>query len=85
VRALAAATDNIGMFFGEDAFIAFGAVLLIQRFYADHGVDLQPAAIAVWCLPTAVAAFLIHGVRIAVFQLRLERRLARERPPEPPC
>ena len=33
VRALAAATDNVGMFFGEDVFIAFGAVLIIQAFY----------------------------------------------------
>ncbi len=30
VRALAAATDNIGRFFGEDVFLAFGGVLLIQ-------------------------------------------------------
>lgn len=30
VRALAAATDNVGLFFGEDVFLAFGAVLLIQ-------------------------------------------------------
>src|SRR5436190_21064940 len=33
VRALAAATDNVGVFFGEDVFLAFGAVLLIQSFY----------------------------------------------------
>jgi uncharacterized membrane protein len=35
VRALAAATDNIGVFFGEDVFLAFGAVLLIQTFYKN--------------------------------------------------
>ena len=32
IRAFAAATDNTGLFFGEDIFIAFGAVLLIQEF-----------------------------------------------------
>ena len=32
VRASAAATDNIGLFFGEDVFVAIGAVLLIQGF-----------------------------------------------------
>ena len=74
IRALAAATDNIGVFFGEDAFLAFAAVLLLQRFYADHGIELEPTSIALWCLPTALAAFVIHGIRIAVFQLRLERR-----------
>jgi uncharacterized membrane protein len=81
VRALAAATDNVGVFFGEDAFLAFGAVLLIQRFYAGVGIVLEPAAIAVWALPTAIAAFLIHGARLALFQ----RRLARRRDEAPPC
>lgn len=76
IRALAAATDNIGVFFGEDVFLAFGAVLLIQRFYAGQGIELEPFTIAIWALPTAIAAFLIHAVRIAVFARRLER---------PPC
>ncbi len=66
VRALAAATDNIGLFFGEDVFIALGAVLLIQGFYATHGIDLQPLSIAIWALPTAIAAFVIHGIRITL-------------------
>jgi uncharacterized membrane protein len=79
VRALAAATDNIGLFFGEDIFLAFGAVLLIQSFYKGQGIELEPVSIALWALPTAIAAFVIHGVRIVVFQIRLQRRLARER------
>ena len=91
VRALAAATDNIGVFFGEDAFLAFGAVLLIQAFYEGKGIHLTPDEIAWWALPTAGAAFVIHAVRIVVFQRRLERRIAgriaREAaaPPPPPA
>jgi uncharacterized membrane protein len=83
VRALAAATDNVGVFFGEDVFFAFGAVLLIRSFYDGQGIHLDPTTIGLWALPTAIAAFVIHAVRIAVFQLRLERRLARERPRAP--
>ncbi len=64
VRALAAATDNIGLFFGEDVFIALGAVLLIHGFYIGQGIDLQPLHIALWALPTAIAAFVIHAVRV---------------------
>ena len=30
VKAIAAATDNVGLFFGEDIFIAIGSILLIQ-------------------------------------------------------
>ena len=73
VAALAAATDNVGLFFGEDVFIAIGAVLLIQGFYAQNGIELEPLAIALWALPTAIAAFIIHSLRILHFQRRLER------------
>ncbi len=75
IRAMAAGTDNVGMFFGEDLFIAFGAVLLIQSFYAGHGIALDPLQIALWGIPTAICAFLIHAVRV----LRFERRLAAQR------
>jgi len=71
VRAFCAATDNVGRFFGEDVFIALGAVLLIQGFYAQHGIELQPLQIALWALPTAIAAFVIHGIRIALFSRRV--------------
>ncbi|MDR3388440.1 MAG: DUF969 domain-containing protein [Rudaea sp.] len=73
VKALAAATDNIGRFFGEDVFLAFGAVLLIQGFYAQHGIDLDPRSIAIWALPTAIAAFVIHSVRLVLYQRHLRR------------
>ncbi|HEU4812645.1 MAG TPA: DUF969 family protein [Xanthomonadaceae bacterium] len=76
ILALGAATDNVGLFFGEDVFVAIGAVLLIQGFYAEYGIVLEPLQIALWALPTAIAAFVIHGIRIAVFQRALERSRA---------
>ncbi|WP_298151012.1 DUF969 family protein [Metallibacterium sp.] len=76
VRALAAATDNIGLFFGEDVFIALGAVLLIHGFYVGQGIDLHPLHIALWALPTAIAAFVIHAVRVH-FATRTAPRRAR--------
>lgn len=74
LRAIAAATDNVGRFFGEDVFIALGAVLLIQGFYAQHGIELTPLSIALWALPTAIAAFAIQSVRIWLYQRRLLKR-----------
>jgi uncharacterized membrane protein len=71
IRAMCAATDNVALFFGEDLFVAFGAVLLIQGVYADHGIALEPLAIALWGLPTALCAFCIHALRL----WRLSRRL----------
>jgi uncharacterized membrane protein len=77
VRASAAATDNIGLFFGEDVFMAFGAVLLIQGFYARNGIVLEPLAISLWALPTAIAAFVIHSIRVRLLQRRLESERAK--------
>ena len=76
ILALGAATDNVGLFFGEDVFVAIGAVLLIQGFYAEYGIVLEPLQIALWAIPTAIAAFIIHGIRIALFQRALLRSRA---------
>jgi uncharacterized membrane protein len=74
IFALAAATDNVALFFGEDLFLAFGAVLLTQGVFRQHGIDLDPLRIALWGLPTAILALLIHGARL----YRFDRRLGRE-------
>ncbi|HET9623200.1 MAG TPA: DUF969 domain-containing protein [Kofleriaceae bacterium] len=74
VRALAAATDNIGLFFGEDIFLAFGAVLLIKGFYDTQGLAIDPTRISRWAIPTALAAFVIHAARIAWFARRRRDR-----------
>ncbi len=81
IRAHAAAADNIGVFFGEDIFIAIGSILLIRGFLDQNGIHVDATSLAVWAVPTAIAAFLIHGVRV----LLLDRRLAKTAPAsEPP-
>jgi len=86
IHALDAATDNVGLFFGEDVFVAIGAVLLIQGFYAEHGIVLEPLQIALWALPTAIAAFVIHSIRIVLFQRSMLRAGSSDGSsrPEPP-
>jgi uncharacterized membrane protein len=74
LRALAAATDNVGLFFGEDIFVAFGAVVLITTFLHEAGIDVEPLKVAFWGIPTAGVAFLVHAWRLH----RLDRALARE-------
>lgn len=74
IKAMTAASENVGRFFGEDVFVAFGAVLLMQGFYAEHGIALEPLQIALWGIPTALCAFAIHATRL----LRMDARLARE-------
>jgi uncharacterized membrane protein len=79
IRAYAAATDNIGLFFGEDVFVAIGSVLLMKGFLQQSGYAVAPLDLAVWAIPTALAAFLIHGTRL----LLLDRRLKRARSAAP--
>ena len=74
LRAYAAATDNVGLFFGEDIFVAFGAIVLMTTFLHEAGIDVEPIHVALWGIPSAIAAFLIHGWRLR----RLDRSLARE-------
>lgn len=64
VKAFAAGTDNVGLFFGEDIFIAIGSILLMKGFMAQNGIELAPFELSVWAIPTAIAAFAIHGFRI---------------------
>ncbi len=71
VKAMAAATDNIGLFFGEDIFIAIGSIVLIQQTLKTYGIDIAPFELAVWAIPSAIAAFGVHTVRLRRFSARL--------------
>lgn len=73
LRAMAAATDNVGVFFGEDIFVAFGAIMFMHNFIQQtSGIELEPLHIALWGIPTAICAFVIHAWRLH----RLDRKLA---------
>jgi len=72
VKAMAAATDNVGNFFGEDIFLAVGSILLIVGFLGQNGIRVEPLQLSVYAIPTAVLAFLIHGARL----LWLDRSLS---------
>jgi uncharacterized membrane protein len=77
IRANAAAVDNVALFFGEDIFIAIGSILLIKGFLEQNGIAIEPLHLAVWAIPTAVAALVIHSTRLVLLDRRLERRLGR--------
>ena len=79
VKAYAAATDNVGLFFGEDIFFAIGSIVLIQQVLEGYEIRLSPLELAVWAIPTAIAAFIIHSTRLIL----LDRSLARLREREP--
>ena len=76
VKSFSAATDNVGLFFGEDIFLAIGSIVLVQQTLATYGIELTPLSLAVWAIPSALIAFAVHGARL----LMLDRSLARSRP-----
>lgn len=74
VKAYSAATDNVGLFFGEDIFFAIGSIVLIQQVLATYGYNLAPLELALWAIPTAIAAFAVHATRLMLFDRELRRR-----------
>ncbi|MFY8164016.1 MAG: DUF969 domain-containing protein, partial [Brevundimonas sp.] len=76
IRGMSAATDNIGLFFGEDIFIAIGSIVLMVGFLEQAGIIVEPLQLSVWAIPTAIAAFAVHGVRLLLFDREIRRDLA---------
>jgi uncharacterized membrane protein len=72
VKAYAAATDNVGLFFGEDIFLAIGSIFLIKQVLEVYGINLQPLELALWAIPTAIAAFIIHSSRLLLLDRSLD-------------
>ncbi|MEP6619316.1 MAG: DUF969 domain-containing protein [bacterium] len=75
IRAHAAATDNIAYFFGADIFIAIGSILLMKGFLEQNGIRVEPTQLAVWAVPSAIAALVIHIVRLVLLDRALKREL----------
>src|SRR6202049_2752036 len=78
IRAHAAAVDNIALFFGEDIFIAIGSILLIKGFLDQNGIHVEPTQLAIWAIPTAISAFVIHCTRLLLLDRRLRAELAKQ-------
>lgn len=78
IRAMAAATDNVALFFGEDVFLAIGSILLMVGFLQQSGIKLAPLELSMWAVPSAIAAFVIHGARLLWFDRQLSRAGAKK-------
>lgn len=79
VRSYAASADNVGLFFGEDVFLAVGSILLITGFVnTTYHTHLEPLDLALWAVPTALCALLVHGWRLLRLDRTVEHALAAE-------
>lgn len=75
IRAMSAATDNIGLFFGEDIFVAFGAIVLMHTILQAEGIEVNPLHIALWGIPTAITAFVIHAWNLRRLDVEIRREV----------
>lgn len=75
IRGMSAATDNIGLFFGEDIFIAIGSIVLMVGFLEQAGIKVEALHVSLWAIPTAIAAFIVHGARLWLFDRSVKRDL----------
>lgn len=76
IRGMAAGTDNIGLFFGEDIFIAIGSIVLIVGFLEQAGIRVEALHVSLWAIPTAIVAFLVHGARLLMFDRQVKNDMA---------
>jgi len=79
IRAHSAAADNIALFFGEDIFIAIGSILLIRGFLDQNGIHVEPSQLAIWAIPTAICAFVIHCTRLLLLERSLRAELSTQK------
>jgi uncharacterized membrane protein len=74
VRSNASSADTVGLFFGEDIFVAIGSILLITGFVdTTYGLHLEAIDIALWAIPTGICALLIHGTRLLLLDRKLDK------------
>ncbi|SMG52052.1 DUF969 domain-containing protein [Dethiosulfovibrio salsuginis] len=73
IRSMAAAVENYGNFFGQLIFIAAGGLLLIKGVMDQAGYSVDLLTMALYAVPTAVAAFAIATVRYTMFDARMKK------------
>ncbi len=78
IKANAAAAENTAWFFGEDIFIATGAILLMKGFFDSVGMHVGVWDMALWGIPTAISALIVSWIRFRRFDKYIEKTMKAE-------
>ena len=78
IRAMSASAENYGNFYGQLMFIAAGGLLLIKGVMEQAGYQVDLITMAMYAIPTAVAALALAALRYALFDRKMERLLNSE-------
>ncbi|WP_353654939.1 DUF969 domain-containing protein [Clostridium sp. CCUG 7971] len=75
IKALSAASENYGNFYGQNLFAGSSGVLLIASTLTQFGYDVTGLAIAKASIIMAVIAFIIAAVQFKLYDKKLSRRI----------
>ena len=75
IRGLAASADNMGNFFGQLVFPATGGVIYIFNTMENANIKVDPIDIALWAIPTAIAAFFVAAIRYWLLDKEITKEL----------
>jgi uncharacterized membrane protein len=78
IRGMAASSENYGNFYGQLMFFASGGLLLIQGTLTQAGYTADLPTMALYAVPTAVAAAIIAFIRYTIFDRQIEQAIQAE-------
>ena len=73
IRALTAAAENLGNFYGQLMFIAASGLLLVKGVLGDAGYDVSLQKMALYAVPTAVISLGIVFVRMTMLDAEIKK------------
>ncbi|MGL5649730.1 MAG: DUF969 domain-containing protein [Clostridium sp.] len=79
IKALAAASENYGNFFGQNLFAGSSGVLLIASTLTEFGYSVSGLQIAKASIVMAIIAFLISLIQNRLYDKKLQRKYAKKK------
>ena len=76
VKAMTAASENYGNFFGQNIFVAAAGLILIQGVMAEAGYEVSLATMALYSLPAGIAALVLAFVQFTFFDRWLKQKIS---------
>lgn len=76
IKGYAAASENIGNFFGQNVFIASGGVLLVVGTLDELGISVTPLEVSRAAIPAALVAFVFAIIQNIILDKMIAKELA---------
>ncbi|MBU3210601.1 DUF969 domain-containing protein [Clostridium algidicarnis] len=74
IKAISAASENYGNFFGQNVFIASGGVLLIVGTLSELGYEATQLNVAKASIPIAIIAFIFASIQFLLTDKKLNKK-----------